>query len=307
MRSANPFLADTIETPHVLGRPIRAITHPKTDMGIRTILVELAVGEPNTFVLKVAADLASRFDAAVIGIACCQPMELTYAANGFYSADAVQGDRDELEAEIRAAEVEFRSVFSGSAGAQDWHAAVLLGVLAEYVSRHACEADLIITAGGAKTFPNSSRCSLTGDLIMQVGRPVLLLPRQKTDFSLDNVLVAWKDTREARRAIVDALPVLKLAKQVTVAQFVANESLAEAEEHLKSIGRWLSGHGITASLITLGSDGEDMLALNALLTQRSVDLVVAGAYGHSRMREWILGGVTRDLLLRESIPAMLSH
>jgi nucleotide-binding universal stress UspA family protein len=280
-------------------------------MTFKTLLVELAVGESNRNVLQVAADLARRFHAQVIGIAGAQPMQLAYG-DGYYSGEAVQDDRDELRRELSAAEAEFRAAFSdtafaGSAVSPGWHSATTYETVADFVSRHAREADLIVTAGGVRTHPPATRCSDTGALLMQAGRPVLLLPRGFTHFSLERALIAWKDTRETRRAIADALPLLRHAKQVVLAQFVSSHDIEEARIEIESVSRWLSAHDINAQCITSPSVGEDPTSLNALIEEKRADLVVAGAYGHSRLREWVLGGVTRDLLLHESHCSLLSH
>ncbi len=280
-------------------------------MSYKTLLIALAVGESNHNVLDVAAQLARRCGARVIGIAAIQPLQLAYG-DGYYSGEAVQDDRDELTRALRAAEAEFRSAFSetafsGSADSTSWYAATLYEPVADFVSRHACAADLIVTAGGVRTYPPSTRCSDTGALLMQAGRPVLLLPRGFTSFTLEHALVAWKDTRETRRAIADALPLLKLSKRVELAQFVTAEQIDAARVEIDSVARWLRAHGIEAKCITSPSCGEDPTSLNALIEERRADLVVAGAYGHSRLREWVLGGVTRDLLLHESHCSLLSH
>jgi nucleotide-binding universal stress UspA family protein len=280
-------------------------------MTYKTLLVELAVGEPNHNVLNATAELARRFQSEVIGIAAAQPMQLAYG-DGYYSGEAVQDDRDELTRELSAAEAEFRSAFSGtafsgSAVSPGWHAATIYQTNADFVSQHAREADLIITAGGISTHPPSTRSANTGDLLMQAGRPVLLLPRGFARFSVAHALVAWKDTRETRRAIADALPLLKIAEHVVLAQFVLTDVMDEARTELESVSRWLRSHGVQAESITNPSVGEDPTSLSALIEEKNADLVVAGAYGHSRLTEWVLGGVTRDLLLHASHCSLLSH
>jgi nucleotide-binding universal stress UspA family protein len=280
-------------------------------MTYKTILIEMAVGESNSNLLKVAGDLATRFKASVIGVAACQPLELV-CATGYYAGDVIQDDRDELQRELDEAEAEFRAVFStdnvnGALTPAGWHSAVTYGALADYVGSFACEADVILTAGGGRTFPGASRCADTGDLLMLAGRPVLLLPRGNVNFSLERVLVAWKNTRETRRAISDALPLLQLAKHVVLAQFVPVEEIKEYRETLEGVTRWLQSYDVPVQCLTLPTTGEDPTALKALIEEQQSDLVVAGAYGHTRMREWVLGGVTRDLLLHESHCSLLSH
>jgi nucleotide-binding universal stress UspA family protein len=142
---------------------------------------------------------------------------------------------------------------------------------------------------------------------MQVGRPVLVVPTGAKVIALDCVLVAWKDTRETRRAILDALPLLKKAAHVTLAEIAVEDRLALARKHLEEVVVWLGRHGVKAEGAASLSTGEDASQLYAIAKERGADVIVAGAYGHSRLREWVLGGVTRDLLLRADLCAFVSH
>jgi nucleotide-binding universal stress UspA family protein len=142
---------------------------------------------------------------------------------------------------------------------------------------------------------------------MQVGRPVLVVPPGAEAFALDRVLIAWKDTRETRRAILDALPLLKKAAHVTLAEIAVEDRLALARKHLEEVVVWLGRHGVKAEGVASLSTGEDPSQLYAIVKERGANVIVAGAYGHSRLREWVLGGVTRDLLLRADLCALVSH
>ena len=124
---------------------------------------------------------------------------------------------------------------------------------------------------------------------------------------LEQVVVAWKDTREARRAAFDALPLLKKAAHVTVVEIAAEAELAMARVRVEDVVGWLKRHGVVAEALTLPSLYEDAGRLNAIAEQRGADVIVAGAYGHSRLREFVLGGVTRDLLLRADRCSLVSH
>ena len=120
-------------------------------------------------------------------------------------------------------------------------------------------------------------------------------------------LVAWKDTRETRRNISDALPLLKHAAAVTVVEIATDADLGGARRRVADVVAWLSRHGVTTEGLAQLSTGDDATALYALGQDSGADVVVAGAYGHSRLREWVLGGVTRDLLLSANRCALVSH
>jgi nucleotide-binding universal stress UspA family protein len=127
----------------------------------------------------------------------------------------------------------------------------------------------------------------------------------RLDFS--RILVAWKDTREARRAIRDALPFLKLADEVVIA--VAKTPGAEdADAQLADVSSYLARHGVRVAqqISSVGGEDEEVVLLD-LARQHRVNLIVAGAYGRTRLSEWIFGGVTRHLLLSSPVPCLLSN
>jgi nucleotide-binding universal stress UspA family protein len=147
-----------------------------------------------------------------------------------------------------------------------------------------------------------------GDLVMQVGRPILIVPAAADKLKLERVVVFWKETREARRAAFDALPLLKKAVNVVVAEIAAEEDLAAVRTHLEEVVGWLKRHGVVAEVLALPSTGDDATGLNAIAEEQGADIIVAGAYGHGRLREWAFGGVTSDLLLRpQDRCSLVSH
>jgi nucleotide-binding universal stress UspA family protein len=146
-----------------------------------------------------------------------------------------------------------------------------------------------------------------GDRVMQVGRPVLVVPDAADELNLKQVVIGWKDTRETQRAVFDALPLLKKAAHVAVVEICADDEMAAARKRVEDVAGWLKWHGVVAEPHASPSTGDDASLLNAIAQEQGADIVVAGAYGHSRLREWVLGGVTRDLLLRGQNFSLLSH
>ena len=124
------------------------------------------------------------------------------------------------------------------------------------------------------------------------------------------MLVAWKDTPEARRAIVAALPMLRKAKDVTVAEIVeAGGSQPAAVARVRDVLTWLSRHGVSASELVpeQNQDRDAPAQLDAMAADLGAGVVVAGAYGHSRFRELILGGMTQHLITQAERCVLLSH
>jgi nucleotide-binding universal stress UspA family protein len=276
-------------------------------MTYATLMVHLELGHPNAGLLQIAGNLAERFDAGVIGIAACQPMQMVYG-DGYVSGTFVEQDREEIDREMKAAEAEFRGVLQTRVETLRWRSTVTFGPLSDYLAREARSADLVITGVDRNnSLFDSSRHVDMGDLVMQIGRPALIVPTTVDKLALERAVVAWKDTRETRRAVFDALPLLKTATHVTVVEVAAEDNLDAARTHLEDVVGWLKQHGVVAASLVSPSTGDDSTRLNTIAREQGADIIIAGAYGHSRLREWVLGGVTRDLLLNAECCSLVSH
>ena len=276
-------------------------------MTYSTLMVHLELGRPNTGLLKIVGDFAAKFQASVVGITACQPFQLSYG-DGYVSGDVVEQDQAEIQKEVADAELEYRSALAAHAGKLMWRSIVTMEPLSDYVAREARCADLVITSvdTGAALFDTSKHMNVS-DLVMRVGRPVLIVPAAADVLKLDRVVVAWKDTREARRAVLDAVPLLKAATSVTVVEIAPEDGLAAARRGLEDVVAWLERHGVTAQPLAVAAAGEDADQLARFVQEHQTDLMVAGAYGHSRLREWVLGGVTHDLLMSAGCCSLVSH
>ncbi len=157
-------------------------------------------------------------------------------------------------------------------------------------------------------WPIRSLKSIPSDLVIQAGRPLLVVPEACEWLDLRSVLVAWKDTVEARRAISDALPLLLKASEVTVAEIIEDEAdRAATVSRVGDVVAWLSRHGVQASARVPEQRGDAATQLERLAADVGAGVVIAGAYGHSRLSEWILGGVTRRLVNPVNRCSLLSH
>jgi len=148
------------------------------------------------------------------------------------------------------------------------------------------------------------------DLVMQMGRPLLLVPDAVNRLDLRSVLVGWKDTPEARRAVADSIPLLRTAQEVTVAEIPENgASRSAAASRVRDVVAWLSRHGITAAerVPDRAHDTSAAAQFDDIAGAVGAGLIVAGAYGHSRFRELVLGGMTQHLMTQPSRCVLLSH
>jgi nucleotide-binding universal stress UspA family protein len=270
-------------------------------------MVYLELHRDNTHLLKITGDLAERFDADVIGISASQPLQLVYSS-GALTGEIVELDRMEISKGMEVAESQFRAALGPRARRVEWRSRIADDPPADYVTRQARSADLIISGvEQSGSFFGSPRCVNTSDLVMQAGRPVLIIPPQVKELVANNVVFGWKETREARHAIVDALPFLQTTKRTVVVEVADSEGLSEARTNVDDVVTWLKQRGVPAVGIASPVTGNEAVRLEAIAEREGADLIVAGAYGHSRFREWVLGGVTYDLLLRANICTLVSH
>lgn len=276
-------------------------------MTYATLMVQFEIGHSNAGLLQLAAGLAKEFQAGIVGVAACHPMQVLYS-DAYVAGDVLEQNQELVEDEIRAAEAEFRSVLRDRVSSLEWHASVVSEPLSEYFACEARSADLIITkVDQSPPLFDTTRYTNIGDLVMRAGRPVLVVPQSVDTLRLEHVVIAWKDTRETRRAVVDALPFLEKAGCVTVIEIAADDELPATRARLEEVVLWLKRHGVGSEFRAVRSTGDDTMDLSAVAAENSADLIVAGAYGHNRLREWVLGGVTRDLLLRAERCSLVSH
>ncbi len=275
-------------------------------MTYSTILVNLEAGRSNAHLLDVARQVAERFQAGVIGSTACAPIALIYG-DGYVYGDILDQDSKEIEREIKVAEAEFRDAFGNQARFLDWRSAVLVTPLSEHLAQEASRADLVVTHAECPGSFNVARQIDTGALVMQAGRPVLLVAPTEVPFRMERFVIGWKGTREARRAITDALPLLKRASHVDIVEIASPDDLKAARGRLDDVAGWLGRHGVTANIHPSAADGDDAAWFDSMIAERDADIVVAGAYGHSRIREWALGGVTRTLLKHPVRSSLVSH
>jgi nucleotide-binding universal stress UspA family protein len=265
----------------------------------KTILVYVDFHQTTGERTTLAAGLAKRFGAKLSAVAACQiPLAPTPLGR--------QRFREFEQHEIQEQLDKLRDQFIGSFGQElsvTWTGQV--GAPTRIVANEAQAADLIIVS----TFDGSDMTATDiGDLALMAGRPVLVPTGKMTELPTKKILVAWNNTRESRRALADALPLLTDADLVHVAT-VGRSSEREIAESLDTAVRYLDGHAIKAEPMLIEPEHNRHIAgqLVSHATAHGCDLIVAGAYGHSRFREMAFGGVTHDLLHQAELSLLLSN
>jgi nucleotide-binding universal stress UspA family protein len=277
-------------------------------MTYATVMVSLALDQSNEARLEAAGQIAERFDAAIVGIAASQFSPPLYFTSGGYAQNLIDEGRAAVEKRIGELEIQFLKATRTRARHVEWRSAI--DFPARYILREARCADIIVSGEDTGAFSDPFVQASSKDLVMQAGRPLFVVPNNVTWLDLRSVLVAWKDTPEARRAIVDSLGMLRKAKNVAIAEIPEQGgSRSAAVARVRDVVAWLSRHGVTASELVPEIDQEQttMARLDAIAADVGAGVVVAGAYGHSRFRELILGGMTEHLISQSARCVLLSH
>ncbi len=275
-------------------------------MTYATVMVSLALDESNEARLEAAGQIAERFDSGIVGIAAAQFSPPVYFTSGEQAQNLIDQGQALIKKRMSELEVQFREATKNRAKYVEWRCAI--DFPARYILQEARCADVIVSGGQSNALSDPFALASPKDLVMQAGRPLLIAPDNVSWLDLRSVLMAWKDTPEARRAIAYSLPMLRKAKEVTVAEIVeAGDNRSAAVSRVRDVVAWLSRHGVSASEV-VPEDGGDVIAqLDAIAANVGAGVVVAGAYGHSRFRELILGGMTRHLMTQSSRCVLLSH
>jgi nucleotide-binding universal stress UspA family protein len=263
-------------------------------MDYKTVMVGLALDRRNDACLRVAGDLAERFGARIIGVAASDIRPPMYFADGDFAQKLFDEEAAAIERRLSELEAEFRAAVERRATALEWRSARALPV--PYLLQQARAADILVIGARQETLVDPSSAPDPSDLVMQAGRPLIVVPSTVEWLDLRSVLVAWKDVREARRAVFDALPILAAAREVTIAEIPEQDGRrAEALAHVADVAAWLHGHGITANTVIPEKAGGVTGQIENIAANIGAGAVIAGAYGHSRLRQWVLSGVTRHL------------
>jgi nucleotide-binding universal stress UspA family protein len=275
-------------------------------MTYATVMVSLALDQPNEARLEAAGQIAERFDAGLVGIAVAQFSPPLYFTSGEQAQNLIDQGEASIRKRIAELEAQFREATRNRAKHVEWRSAI--DFPARYILQEARCADIIVSGGSSDAFSDPFALANPKDLVMQAGRPLFIAPDNVSWVDLRSVLVAWKDTPEARRAVADSLPMLRKARDVTVAEIVeGDDSRSAAVSRVSDVVAWLSRHGVSASELVPDKSGDAIAQLEGIAANVGAALVVAGAYGHSRFRELILGGMTQHLITQSTRCVLLSH
>jgi nucleotide-binding universal stress UspA family protein len=276
-------------------------------MSYKTILVHCDASKSLSHRLVVAADLAQHFGARLVGFHVRRPFETpAFLEGGYALGDFFKTYDESVKAGETEASAAFAKVTKGKEIATEWRVAD--GYVDRELAVQARYADLVVV-GQAGPEPTPTPSDLPETVALTTGRPVLVVPYIGAKPPGKIVLLCWNASREAARAAADALPFLKAAQQVIV---LVVSPTASAEGHGAEPGAdaaaWLARHGVK---VTVQRDVAPDADVGGVILSRAADhdagLIVMGIYGHSRMREMVLGGASRTLLASMTVPVFMSH
>jgi nucleotide-binding universal stress UspA family protein len=269
--------------------------------GYASIMVAMDLQPDAESRAKIATDLADRFGSRLIGIAA-HPLAppLYFEAPVPEVESAVELAARHAAREIARSESAFRKI-TGTRNRVEWRHAHAFPL--DFIVEQARAADLIVARRSLARQDGLGPMSLNaGELVLGAGRPVLFVPPGCDSLAARHIVIAWKDTREARRAVADAMPFLKAAEDVSVVTFGSDDRGA------RDVGAYLACHGIE-TCVRREDVAPDAVAerLMRVADVDAADLIVCGAYGHSRMSERVFGGATRDLLTHSRLCCLMAH
>lgn len=280
-------------------------------MAYKDLLVHLDDSKSCASRIEVAIGLAARHDAHLTGFYPIVEISLL----SYIRAEIPRDIRASMDAEAKAlahaALARFRTAAERGGIAYDARTDHALDTtLARVVSMHARYADLVVLGQVDPEEPPYVGSDLPEQVVLASGRPVLVVPHDWAPRWLgERVLIAWDASREAARAVSDALPLLQRAEAVLVASVNPKSTpLGHGELPGADIALHLARHKIEVEVQSVETDRMDIAdALLSFASDRGCDLLVMGAYAHSRVRELVLGGTTRTILNSMTLPVLMAH
>jgi nucleotide-binding universal stress UspA family protein len=274
---------------------------------IKDIVVALSMAGTRDFAADYALSVAGAFNAHVTGIAFAYEPVIPGNVMGGVPASLIESSRAESRGAAKAAAERFEKAQIAGVSLETRIVDATLMAAADLFGRIARRFDVSVVPQ-AEPGRSGGQDLIIEAALFQSGRPVIVVPYiHRGAFSVDRVLVGWDGSRTAARAIGDAMPLLARAKAVEIV-IVATDRAKSDEITGAAIARHLARHGLAVDVKRIVASDTDVT--NTILSHAadsSTDFIVMGGYGHSRLREWVLGGATRGILQSMTVPVLMSH
>jgi nucleotide-binding universal stress UspA family protein len=275
---------------------------------IKDIVVNLSVAEGGGYAGDFAVSIASAVGAHLTGIAFVYDPIIPMATTGYVPPEVIETQQRDNEAAAKVAIDRFNAA-AGRAGitVESDKLPASFASAGEEFAGIARRFDLAVV-GQAQPDRDQVEGLIAESVLFESGRPVIIVPYiQKAPLKLDRVMACWDGSRQATRAIADAMPLLERAGQVELV-IVASDPGKQDEIPGADMGEHLARHGLKVDVNRITEGDIDVAdALLSHTADASIDFMVMGGYGHSRLREFVLGGVTRSVLRSMTVPVLMSH
>lgn len=274
---------------------------------IKDIVVNLALGTSDP-AAEYAVSVAEAFGAHLLGVAVSYEPVIPGTVMGGIPPEVIEGQRAESNKRARAAITRFEQSAKRAGISMETRIinASVAGA-ADQIGRIGRRFDLVIVGQPPRddSMPNEV---IDEGVLFESGRPVILVPFiQKGGMNLERIMVCWDGSRAAARAVADAMPFLKKAKQVEIV-IISDKPPKKDEVPGADLGQHLARHGLKVDVKRITAPDTDVPStILSYAADSSADMIVMGGYGHSRLREFVLGGATRGLLEAMTVPVLMSH
>jgi len=277
-------------------------------MALKDILVHIDGTRASASRLTAALNLARIHDAYLTGLYVIPHYTIPPYAEVQIGAEILAAQREAGLQQAARLQKTFEETLEGVGVGYEWRA--VEGDLVSSLSLHGRYVDLVVVGQSDNDDPESVDAATTDHIVMEVGRPVLFVPYIGAPKVVgEHIMVAWNATREAVRAVADAMPFLQRAKRVEVVSVnPARGNEGEGDVPGADVCLHLARHGVRAEahqIVVSDIDVGNLLLSRA--ADEEVDLIIMGAYGHSRFRELVFGGATRHMLDHMTVPVLMSH
>jgi nucleotide-binding universal stress UspA family protein len=275
---------------------------------VKDIIVNLSVTKNGSTVSNYAVSVAAALQVHLTGIAFIYDPVVPISGTGYIPADVIESQRADNETAAEAAIKDFTAAAdrAGISAEPQMLSASLTGA-GDQFARMARRFDLAIV-GQAQPEMSTMEQIIGETTLFESGRPMIMVPYiQKAPFKTGNVMICWDGSRTAARAVADAIPILGKSSRIEIVS-VTSERGKEDEIEGADIGQHLARHGLKVDVHRISRGNIDVAdALLSHAADSAADLMVMGGYGHSRLREFVLGGVTRSIFQSMTLPVLLSH
>jgi nucleotide-binding universal stress UspA family protein len=273
-------------------------------MSLESLLVYLEADREQPNLVRVAGGLAGHYGSTITGLSALG-IRPPVVMDGIVMDVGGAAEIEEMKSLLAAREAWFRRLAQDHGHSVAWRSAIEPPT--ERLVRESACADLIVLSAAHEVGDRYRRPDVA-EAILRAGRPFLVVPDSVAALKADSIVVGWKNTREARRAVADAMPLLARASEVTIVEVCEQQEFEDAFSEVEELRLYLEKHNVKSCYEkVVWSDkgvGKQLLDIARLTTS---DLIVTGAYGHTRLGEWMFGGATRELLVSGDICCLMSH